>query len=179
MNERKYVSVGSFTSSIIFGHILYGILVTIVIAIVAMMLGNFLLFAPTWVQSAVAIVLSVIGTIVAWKLAVKSVLKKKTTDRSGIQSIVKNLFVFLVAMIVLGTVVDVINFENKINETIEITNNRYENSILGDYYKTELEETVSQARKTEYTTLVISTIVDLVVNIAMIRYVKYKLEAEL
>lgn len=97
-----------------------------------------------------------------------SVVKKKTTDREKIPSIARNLLILFLVMLLITTVLDVIQFEQSISQAL---NNWWSSDTMN--------ENIDKIRLEEYVKLGISTMVNIVVTLCMVKYTTLKLEKEL
>lgn len=182
--EKTNVTSGKFTSEIICGTILYGIIFGLI--------SNFLTpDGSDWLSTALSAIISFLMTILVWIFAVKSVLKKKTTSRENISKIMKALWIYFIVIIILTTIISVFQTQTllvNLKEQIEVM---YGNDggilkqmevmygTVSEFSKQMAEKELQKISTEMYISMSILIMVDVISNICMIRYTKYKLETEL
>ncbi len=165
--EKTNVTSGKFTSEIIWGTILYGIIFGLI--------SNFLTpDGSDWLSIALSAIVGFLMTVLVWIFAVKSVLKKKTTSRENISKIMKGVWIYFIAIIILTSTINVFQLQTKLGNAKEQIEVMYENrsESLKQMAEKELQEVSTQM----YISMSILIVVDIISNICMIRYTKYKLE---
>ena len=148
MGERKVISSGRMTAKIIGFYILFAILLGIIVSPISQ-------FVVPRVNNITIIVLIDIALMLVtaylnWTLSVNLAFTKKKISDSDIEPVKRNLFIFLMVMLILYTAINLINF---FNQTIAI-------NILSNIYS---EGTVSLLKSI----VIVSIICDWIVNIAM------------
>lgn len=179
--EKTNVTSKKFTSEIIWGVILYGIIFGIVASFVKPS-GTDLL------SIVITAVINIIVTILVWIFGVKSVLKKKTTSKENISKIMKCLWIFVIVIIVLSLLLDVFELKMNIQEIEENTTKNLEmyestSETFKEIMKQQIDESLQSFYDTQlpqlYVMYAVLFLVDLITQICMLRYTKYKLESSL
>lgn len=175
-NEKKKVTSGKFISELIFGYIFYTILFGLICMVPLNIVKNTI--SSEWIAYAINLVIQVITTILVWKCGVSSVIKKKTTDRENISKIIKGLWIYVIIILIISVCLDVIEIKNtvaQIEEYIEQYKTLYPSEILQE----ETQKIYDTQIPNMYFAVIISTLVDAITRVAMIRYTRYILEEKL
>ena len=175
--EKEKVESGKITSSIIWGVIFYGVVFYLVIV----WPGSFLLskVSNTWIALIINVGVTALYTYLIWRCAVKSTIKKKTTEKENIPRIMKGLAIFLVILIALSLILNFFELTSTINTAKERVDTV--TSLYSRYYDQEelnklVDEQINANLPMLYISLGVKMVIDIAVNILMLRWTRKTLD---
>lgn len=148
MGERKIVSTAVMTARIIVFYILFALLLGLILTPISQFVIPQINNIPAIVLIDIALML--ISAYLNWTISINLAFSKKKIESSSIEPVKRNLFIFLMVMLILYTAINIINLSNQ-STAINILSNIYD------------EGTVSLLSSI----VVISIICEWIVNIAM------------
>lgn len=148
MGERKIVSSAVMTARIIVFYILFALLHGLILTPTSQFVIPQINNIPAIVLIDIALML--ISAYLNWTISINLAFSKKKIESSSIEPVKRNLFIFLMVMLILYTAINIINLSNQ-STAINILSNIYD------------EGTVSLLSSI----VVISIICEWIVNIAM------------
>lgn len=148
MGERKIVSSAVMTARIIVFYILFALLLGLILTPTSQFVIPQINNIPAIVLIDIALML--ISAYLNWTISINLAFSKKKIESSSIEPVKRNLFIFLMVMLILYTAINIINLSNQ-STAINILSNIYD------------EGTVSLLSSI----VVISIICEWIVNIAM------------
>lgn len=148
MGERKIVSSAVMTARIIVFYILFALLLGLILTPISQFVIPQINNIPAIVLIDIALML--ISAYLNWTISINLAFSKKKIESSSIEPVKRNLFIFLMVMLILYTAINIINLSNQ-STAINILSNIYD------------EGTVSLLSSI----VVISIICEWIVNIAM------------
>jgi len=179
-NEKKKVTSGKFISELIFGYIFYTILFGLICMIPLNIIKN--IISSEWIVYTINLVIQTILTIFIWKCGVSSVIKKKTTDRENISKIIKSLWIYVIIVLIISVCLEVFEIKNTVVQIEQYTEKhieQYKEQYSSEMLQEELNKIYNIQIPNMYIAMIISTLVDAITRVTMIRYTRHVLEDKL
>lgn len=123
MGERKIVSSAVMTARIIVFYILFALLLGLILTPISQFVIPQINNIPAIVLIDIALML--ISAYLNWTISINLAFSKKKIESSSIEPVKRNLFIFLMVMLILYTAINIINLSNQ-STAINILSNIYD-----------------------------------------------------
>ena len=111
MGERKIVSSAVMTARIIVFYILFALLLGLILTPISQFVIPQINNIPAIVLIDIALML--ISAYLNWTISINLAFSKKKIESSSIEPVKRNLFIFLMVMLILYTAINIINLSNQ------------------------------------------------------------------
>ena len=163
MENKKIVTSGKITQSLIINWLLWGIvfglLYSFVFRLVTKKIESMVLIAI------ISIILQGIMAFIVWKLSTSSSFKKATIIYDDVQKVMKNLIIFTIIISIINGVYNIYKVNNSIDTAILQSNNKikyaesmmsylYDNTQM-EVYQAQKEKMIKETKNKLYTYLII------------------------
>ena len=127
MGERKIVSSAVMTARIIVFYILFALLLGLILTPISQFVIPQINNIPAIVLIDIALML--ISAYLNWTISINLAFSKKKIESSSIEPVKRNLFIFLMVMLILYTAINIINLSNQ-STAINILSNIYDEGTV-------------------------------------------------
>lgn len=115
--NKKIVTSGKMTSSLIISWIVDGLLLGFLYSFIIVSIGQTI--KSTVVLSLISVILQGIIAILVWKIATSSAFKKKTISFQDVSKVMKNLIIFTIIIILINLGTGISDANTAIDEALE------------------------------------------------------------
>lgn len=175
MENKEVASVRTVTGELIGGFFLYGILFGVLYSIIFYFVSKVIPEDSYMLSAIISVILNGFLSFITWRCSIFTTFRKRTINQFDINTVMRNLIVFIIIIYIINTAFNFKNINDKLNQLIN-SNSSFAEKYM-DYfydddeikkYQEEKEKTIKEVKNKLYPSFILLNSGLLAVNIVIV-----------